>query len=87
MTGCPYHLPLTSPLPPNAAVQRPRDQLSSAGRVHNEMTHTRRARADVSRSAATACYAARAVRHIRRSTAGVPARPESAERLLRRVYL
>ena len=38
----------------NAAVQRPRDHVSSAARVHNEMTHMRRARADVSRSAATA---------------------------------
>ena len=44
--------------PHNAAVQRPRDQVSSAPLVHNEMTHLRRARADVSRSAATACYAA-----------------------------
>jgi hypothetical protein len=42
-------------LSPNAAVQRPRDQLSSAARVHNEVAHMRRARADVSRSAATAC--------------------------------
>ena len=41
--------------PHNAAVQRPRDQVSSAARVHNEMTHMRRARDDVSRSAATAC--------------------------------
>jgi len=40
---------------PNAAVQRPRDQMSSATHVHNEMAHVRRARADVSRSAATAC--------------------------------
>jgi hypothetical protein len=39
----------------NAAVQRPRDRVSSAARVHNEMTHMRRARAAVSRSAATAC--------------------------------
>jgi hypothetical protein len=30
--------------PHNAAVERPRDQLSSAPRVHNEMTHMRRAR-------------------------------------------
>ena len=45
-------------LSPNAAVQRPRDQLSSATHVHNEMAHVRRARADVPRSAATACYAA-----------------------------
>ena len=36
-------------MPPNAAVQRPRDQMSSAARVHNVMTHMRRARADVSR--------------------------------------
>jgi hypothetical protein len=43
---------------PNAAVQRPRAALPSAARVHNEMTHMRCARADVSRSAATACYAA-----------------------------
>jgi hypothetical protein len=34
---------------PNAAVQRPRDQLSSAARVHNEMTHMRRARTAGSR--------------------------------------
>jgi hypothetical protein len=39
----------------NGAVQRPRDHVSSAARVHNEMTHMRRARADLSRSAATAC--------------------------------
>ena len=44
--------------PHNAAVQRPRDHVSSAARVHNEVTHMRRARADVSRSAATACYRA-----------------------------
>jgi hypothetical protein len=31
-------------LPPNAAVERRRDQVSSAPRVHNEMTHMRRAR-------------------------------------------
>jgi hypothetical protein len=31
-------------LPHNAAVQRPRDHVSSAARVHNEMTRTRRAR-------------------------------------------
>jgi len=31
-------------VPHNAAVQRPRDQVSSAPRVHNEMTHMRRAR-------------------------------------------
>jgi hypothetical protein len=42
---------------PNAAVQRPRNAVRSAARVHNEVTHMRRARADVSRSAATACYA------------------------------
>src|SRR5687768_9507867 len=42
---------------PNAAVQRPRAAASSAARVHNEMTHMRRARDGVSRSAATACYA------------------------------
>jgi hypothetical protein len=47
-------------MPPNAAVQRPRAALSSATHVHNEMAHVRRARADLSRSAATACYAARA---------------------------
>ena len=40
---------------PNAAVQRPPAALSSATHVHNEMAHVRRARADVSRSAATAC--------------------------------
>ena len=39
----------------NAAVQRPRAELSSAARVQNEVTHMRRARADVSRSAASAC--------------------------------
>jgi hypothetical protein len=33
-----------SMLSPNAAVERPRDELSSAPRVHNEMTHMRRAR-------------------------------------------
>jgi hypothetical protein len=32
---------------PNAAVERPRDALSSAPRVHNEMTHVRRTHADV----------------------------------------
>jgi len=42
-------------LSPNAAVERPRDHVSSAPDVHNEMTHLRRARDDVSRSAATAC--------------------------------
>jgi hypothetical protein len=31
-------------LAPNAAVERPRDHVSSAPRVHNEMTHMRRAR-------------------------------------------
>ena len=30
-------------VPHNAAVERPRDELSSAPRVHNEMTHMRRA--------------------------------------------
>jgi hypothetical protein len=45
-------------VPPNAAVQRPRDHVSSAPHVHNEMAHLRRARDAVSRSAATACYAA-----------------------------
>jgi len=30
--------------PPNAAVERPRDDVSSAPRVHNEVTHMRRAR-------------------------------------------
>ena len=45
-------------LPPNAAVQRPRAAVDSAARVHNEMARLRRARDDVSRSAATACYAA-----------------------------
>ena len=44
-------------VPPNAAVQRPRAAVWCAARVHNEVTHMRRARADVSRSAATACYA------------------------------
>ena len=42
---------------PNAAVQRPHNAVSSAARVHNEVTHMRCARAAVSRSAATACYA------------------------------
>src|SRR5690348_10667893 len=42
-------------MPHNAAVQRPRDQVSSATHVHNEMAHVRRACADLSRSAATAC--------------------------------
>ena len=32
----------------NAAVERPRAALSSAARVHNEMTHLRHARDDVS---------------------------------------
>ena len=36
-------------VPYNAAVERPRDHASSAARVHNEMTHMRRARADLSR--------------------------------------
>ena len=40
---------------PNVAVQRPRDHVSSAPHVHNEMTHLRRANDWVSRSAATAC--------------------------------
>ena len=31
-------------VPPNAAVQRPRDHVSSTARVRNEMTHMRRAR-------------------------------------------
>jgi hypothetical protein len=31
----------------NAAVQRPRDHVSSAARVHNEMAHMRRARGAV----------------------------------------
>ena len=31
-------------MPHNAAVERPRDDVSSAPRVHNEMTHMRRAR-------------------------------------------
>ena len=34
-------------VPHNAAVERPRDHVSSAPRVHNEMTHMRRARAAV----------------------------------------
>jgi len=42
-------------VPYNAAVERPRDELSSAPRVHNEMTHRRRARDAVWRSAPTAC--------------------------------
>ena len=41
---------MQSNLSPNAAVQRPRDHVSSATHVHNEMAHVRRARADVSRS-------------------------------------
>ena len=42
----------------NAAVERRRDALSSAPHVHNAVAHVRRARADVSPSAPTACYAA-----------------------------
>jgi hypothetical protein len=41
----------------NAAVQRPRDHVSSAAHVHNEMARLRRASDWVSRSAATACSA------------------------------
>ena len=33
----------------NAAVQRPRDHVSSAPHLQNEVTHLRRARADASR--------------------------------------
>jgi hypothetical protein len=32
---------------PNAAVEPPRDHVSSAPHVHNEMAHLRRARTDV----------------------------------------
>src|SRR5690606_2670972 len=39
----------------NAAVQPPRDALSSAQQAHNEMARLLRARDGVSRSAATAC--------------------------------
>src|SRR5687768_3977383 len=42
----------------NAAVQPPHAGLSSALQAHNAMARLLRARADVSRSAATACYAA-----------------------------
>ena len=42
-------------MPHNAAVERPRDEPSSAARVHNEMTHMRRARDAESRPAASAC--------------------------------
>src|SRR5688572_32032560 len=42
----------------NAAVQRPRDAASSAQEAHNEMARFLRARVAVTRSAATACYAA-----------------------------
>jgi hypothetical protein len=38
---------------PHNAVQRPRDHVSSAPQVNNEMARVRRAHADVSRSAAT----------------------------------
>jgi hypothetical protein len=41
----------------NAAVQRPRDHVSSVAQAHNEMTRLRRASDWVSRSAATACQA------------------------------
>src|SRR5438034_262238 len=51
-------------LPPNAAVQRPRAGVGSATRVHNEMEHARRRRDAVRRSAATACYAALAIRSL-----------------------
>ena len=37
----------------NAAVQRPRDHVSSASQMQNEMAHLQRARDAVSRSAAT----------------------------------
>jgi hypothetical protein len=39
----------------NAAVERPRDHVSSAQQAHNEMARLLRARDDVSRSAPTAC--------------------------------
>jgi hypothetical protein len=42
-------------LPDNAAVQRPRAELSSAQQAHNEMARLLRASDAVSRSAATAC--------------------------------
>jgi hypothetical protein len=42
----------------NAAVQRPRAAVSSAQQAHNEMARLLRASDRVSRSAATACYAA-----------------------------
>ena len=41
--------------PHNAAVQRPRDHVSSAQQAHNAMARLLRARVDVSRSARTAC--------------------------------
>jgi hypothetical protein len=44
---------------PNAAVQRPHAAVSSAQQAHNEMARLLRARADLSRSAATACYTLR----------------------------
>jgi hypothetical protein len=65
----------TPNLSANAAVQRPRDHVSSAARVHNEVTHMRRARADVSRSAATACYATRGLtesNHAPMATLSIP---------------
>ena len=53
---------------PNAAVQRPREKVSSAPHVHSEMARLLRARDDVSRSAPTACYAAAAGSLLRFAT-------------------
>src|SRR5688572_666563 len=47
--------------PHNAAVQRPRADVSSAQQAHNEMARLLRARDAVSRSAATACSATRSI--------------------------
>jgi hypothetical protein len=41
---------------PNAAVEPPRDHVSSAQQAHNEMARLLRACVDLSRSARTACY-------------------------------
>ena len=43
LIGLPFSV-RTPSLSVNTAVERPRDHVSSAPRVHNEMTHMRRAR-------------------------------------------